>query len=60
MMTVRTFCLSALLLPGAGFAGEPAGSKIDYKLTAAYYAAQDGNDLNVRAALSNGNVWAGH
>lgn len=63
MMTVRTFCLSALLLPGAGFAGEPAGSKTDYKLTAAYYAAQDGNDgkdLNLRASLSDANVWAGH
>ncbi|GAB2879820.1 hypothetical protein GCM10027277_56270 [Pseudoduganella ginsengisoli] len=55
--------LCAMLLPGAVMAQDDTGGKIDYKLTAAYYAAQDkndGKDVNLRASLASGNLWIGH
>lgn len=60
---VRAWCAGALLLPLAALASEDGGGKVDYKLTAAYYSAQDGNDgkdVNLRASFADGYVWLGH
>jgi hypothetical protein len=59
---VCALCAGALL-PAAALAQEDNGGKIDYKLTAAYYSAQDGNDgkdVNLRASFADGYVWLGH
>lgn len=63
MTTVRLLAVLCAMLPGAVLAQDDAGGKIDYKLTAAYYAAQDhndGKDVNLRASLAGGNLWLGH